>query len=86
MNREQAIIPLQGAMNCRDLGGYPTEDGQVVRTGAVFRSDRLSELTEDDQAELATYGIRTIVDFRTKAESSRDPSRLWSGITSHVPL
>jgi protein-tyrosine phosphatase len=86
MNREQAIIPLQGAMNCRDLGGYATKDGQVVRTGAVFRSDRLSELTEDDRAELATYGIRTIVDFRTKAESSRDPSRLWPGITSHVPL
>ena len=62
------VVQLQGAMNCRDVGGYPTSDGRRVRTGALFRSDRLSDLTDDDLEELASYGIRTVVDFRTEAD------------------
>lgn len=86
MNRSQAVIQLQGAMNCRDVGGYRTETGQVIRTGALYRSDRLSDLTEDDLADLASYGIRTVVDFRTEAEAQRDRSRLWPTVTTHAPL
>ncbi|MBM46070.1 MAG: hypothetical protein CL458_12205 [Acidimicrobiaceae bacterium] len=86
MNRENAIIDLSGAMNCRDIGGYPTREGRRVRTNAIFRSDRLSDLIEDDLEELASYGIRTVVDFRTAAETHRDISRLWSTVTTHVPL
>ncbi len=86
MNRDAAVLPLTGAMNCRDLGGYPTSEGQLIRTNAIFRSDRLSHLTEDDQEELASYGIRTVVDFRTSAEAHRDVSRLWPTVTTHAPL
>ena len=73
-------------MNCRDVGGYRNADGRIVRTGALFRSDRLSELTDDDLADLASYGIRTVVDFRTEAEAGRDRSRLWTSVTTHAPL
>ncbi|HJL98292.1 MAG TPA: tyrosine-protein phosphatase [Acidimicrobiales bacterium] len=86
MNRDTAVLPLTGAMNCRDLGGYPTREGRHIRTNAIFRSDRLSDLTEDDQEELASYGIRTVVDFRTSAEAQRDVSRLWGTVTTHAPL
>jgi len=86
MNRQNAIIDLEGAMNCRDIGGYPTSQGRRIRTNAMFRSDRLSHLTQDDLEELASYGIRTVVDFRTQAEANRDVSRLWSTVTTHVPL
>ncbi|MDP7067377.1 MAG: tyrosine-protein phosphatase, partial [Acidimicrobiales bacterium] len=86
MNRDSAVLPLTGAMNCRDLGGYAVGAGRYVRTNALFRSDRLSDLTDDDQEELASYGIRTVVDFRTSAESKRDVSRLWSTVTTHAPL
>ena len=80
------VVQLQGAMNCRDVGGYPTSDGRRVRTGALFRSDRLSDLTDDDLEELASYGLRTVVDFRTEAEATRDVSRLWSSVGTHAPL
>ena len=86
MNRDTAVVPLTGAMNCRDIGGYPVADGRYVRTNAIFRSDRLSQLTDDDREELATYGIRTVVDFRTSAEANRDVSRLWATVTTHAPL
>ena len=86
MNRDAAVVPLTGAMNCRDIGGYPATQDRRVRTNAIFRSDRLSQLTDDDQEELAGYGIRTVIDFRTSAEASRDVSRLWSTVTTHAPL
>ena len=54
--------------------------------GALFRSDRLSDLTDGDLEELGSYGIRTVVDFRTEAEAARDASRLWSTVTTHAPL
>ncbi|MCS5688191.1 MAG: tyrosine-protein phosphatase [Acidimicrobiales bacterium] len=86
MNRDAAVVPLTGAMNCRDVGGYPAAEGCRVRTNAIFRSDRLSQLTDDDREELAGYGIRTVIDFRTSAEATRDVSLLWSTVTTHAPL
>ena len=73
-------------MNCRDVGGYRTANGQQIRTNVLFRSDKLSQLTEDDQEELESFGIRTGGDIRTAAEATRDVSRLWSTGTTHAPL
>lgn len=80
------MVVLEGARNCRDLGGYPTAGGRHVRTGALYRSDRLSTLTPDDLEELGGRGIRTVVDFRAGPEVERDRSRLWPDVTSHISL
>ena len=64
-------IPLEGASNLRDLGGYPTADGQVVRRGLLFRSAAMAKLTQADLAVIATLGLRTICDFRGVEESRR---------------
>ena len=80
------MVALEGARNCRDLGGYPAAGGRRVRPGALFRSDRLSTLTDDDLAELASRGIRTVVDFRAGPEIERDRSRLWPGVRAHISL
>jgi protein-tyrosine phosphatase len=34
-------LPLEGAKNFRDLGGYRTSDGHFVRWGLVYRSNHL---------------------------------------------
>ena len=86
MNRDSAVLSLTGAMNCRDVGGYEIDGGHHVRRNVLFRSDRLSGLSDDAREELASYGIRTVVDFRTSAESNRDVSRLWPTVTTHAPL
>lgn len=84
--RRDAVITLEGANNCRDIGGYPAGGGRYVRMGALFRSDRLSALSLDDLEELGSRGIRTVVDFRAGPEIERDRSRLWPGVTSHISL
>lgn len=61
-------LPMEGAYNIRDLGGYPTEDGRTVRRGVFFRADGLHKLSQKDQDALLTRGVRTIVDLRHNQE------------------
>src|ERR1700704_2856177 len=57
-------LPLEGANNFRDLGGYRTADGHYVRWGLVYRSGYLVNLTPKDSAYLNTLGIRLVCDVR----------------------
>lgn len=69
------VIDLEGAHNARDMGGFKTANGEVVRRGLVFRSDELSGLTEGDMRCLGGFGIKTVVDFRSQAEIERSRDR-----------
>ncbi|MGV9882922.1 tyrosine-protein phosphatase [Streptomyces sp. NPDC003006] len=74
-------IPLQGAVNVRDVGGHRTYDGERVRRGQVFRADALSKLTDADLATLSGLGLKKAVDFRVPAEVQYDgPDRLPAGV------
>jgi protein-tyrosine phosphatase len=72
-------IPLEGAINFRDLGGYPALGGRTTRWNTIYRSDSLAELTESDRRAFATLGIRTVCDFRLSGEVARKPNRLPEG-------
>ena len=39
-------VPLEGQPNFRDLGGYRTTDGRMLKWGEVYRSGELGQLTE----------------------------------------
>ncbi|MDH3473503.1 MAG: tyrosine-protein phosphatase [Rhodospirillales bacterium] len=69
-------LPLEGATNFRDLGGYAAADGRKVKWGLVFRSDRLSRLTERDLEELSRLNLRLLFDLRTPEEQRLQPNRL----------
>ncbi|MEL6413392.1 MAG: tyrosine-protein phosphatase [Pseudomonadota bacterium] len=71
------LLPLEGGRNFRDLGGYETEDGRMVKWGHVFRSGRMSALTDNDYDYLADLGITTICDFRDSDERVEDPT-VWA--------
>ncbi|MGW7055919.1 tyrosine-protein phosphatase [Streptomyces sp. NPDC054887] len=74
-------IPLEGAVNVRDLGGHRTYDGKAVRYGQVYRADALSRLTDADVAVLGRLGLAKVVDFRVPAEVRYDgPDRLPPGL------
>ena len=80
-------LPLQGAANFRDLGGYETTTGQRVRWGRVFRSDHLSNLTARDIDFLKRIKLRCVCDFRTSTEARRRPDRFpGDGPGEHVHL
>jgi len=65
-------IPLQGAVNVRDVGGYPAYGGRRVRHGLVYRADALSRLTDADLTTLSRLGLRRVVDYRVPVEIQYD--------------
>ncbi|GIH71696.1 tyrosine-protein phosphatase [Sphaerimonospora thailandensis] len=69
MNEHERWIELNGAVNVRDLGGLPTTDGGVTRSGRIFRSDNLQGLTDGDIDRLVgDLKLRNVVDLRSVAE------------------
>ncbi|MFE2147058.1 tyrosine-protein phosphatase [Streptomyces sp. NPDC059456] len=76
-------IPLQGAVNVRDLGGYRTWTGGRVRQGLVYRSDALGKLTPADVTTVSGLGLKKVVDFRIPLELRYDGAdRLPAGLTA----
>jgi protein-tyrosine phosphatase len=65
------FIPLDGAFNLRDLGGYSTADGRSVRWRTLFRADGMHRLSEPDLDLLRPLGLRTVIDLRSDAEVAR---------------
>ena len=50
------VVPLFAVHNFRDLGGYPTVDGQETRWRTLFRADGLYRLTPDDTQSVVDLG------------------------------
>ena len=71
METSERLIPLDGAYNFRDLGGYAGRDGESTRWGRLFRSDTLHELTVADVVTLRSLGLTTVIDLRTERELAR---------------
>ena len=73
-----AWIDLDGAVNVRDLGGLPTEDGGKTADARLLRGDNLQELSPTDIATLVgEIGVTTVVDLRSSAElASEGPAPL----------
>lgn len=66
----------EGTFNARDAGGYPLADGGRLTRGHLYRSDALGALTQNDVAEFAGLGIRTVIDLRDLRESDAAPDIL----------
>jgi protein-tyrosine phosphatase len=64
-----AWIELEGAVNVRDLGDLPTEDGQKTARGRLLRADNLQDLSAADVRKLVhDIGVTTVVDLRSSNE------------------
>jgi len=74
-----SAVELEGARNFRDIGGYTTADGQTVRSGVVYRSNKLSELTDADLQRLTDAGVTLDVDLRNIVERAEEPDRIPAG-------
>ncbi len=68
-------LPLTGAYNVRDLGGYPVGMRQT-KWHAFLRGDKLHDMTDEDCDFVYRYGVRTVIDLRSEAETKRDPDRV----------
>lgn len=75
---------LDGASNFRDLGGYQTANGKTVRSGLVFRSNKLSNLTASDKQKISDAGVTLDVDLRNVQEREEEPDQLPAGVRYQV--
>ena len=82
-------LPLAGAYNVRDLGGYAAQGNKVTRWHVFLRADALSSLTENDVSFLLSYGVTDVIDLRSSGEAGARPDAI-SGHPSisyhHVPF
>jgi protein-tyrosine phosphatase len=70
------VVPVKGAVNFRDLGGYSTADGHQVKWNKVYRSAAINKLTDADMQIVAGRHIYNVVDFRGTEESKKAMDRL----------
>lgn len=68
------VLSMEGIENFRDIGGYQTRDGQMLRWGKVFRCGHLMEMTVADGEQLDPLNIGAIFDLRTPAERRAFPT------------
>ena len=68
---------FEGCFNFRDIGGYRTRDGGVVRWHRIIRGGKTRQNGRPaDLARLASMGIKTQIDLRRPdeaAEQGRGP-------------
>lgn len=67
-------IALEGVLNFRDLGGYPTVDGLTTVWGEVYRADAVSLLTQEGWLGVSELGIKRVYDLRRQGERDRSPT------------
>jgi len=72
-------LAFEGAVNFRDLGGYPAGEGRRTRWRRLFRADNLGALSVEDVARLAELDLAGLIDFRIDVERRAHPDRLPEG-------
>ncbi|MGL5635027.1 MAG: tyrosine-protein phosphatase [Sarcina sp.] len=65
-------LPLKGACNFRDLGGFRTAEEKRVKWDKFYRSDALNVLTQSDIKYLEDLGLKGILDYRATAEAEAE--------------
>jgi protein-tyrosine phosphatase len=83
---DERRVALLGAYNFRDVGGYGTARGQVMKRGMVFRSDQMSTLADRDLEMIRALNISHVHDFRLDEERARQPTRYEGGWNPSVSV
>lgn len=76
-------------INCREIGGMPTQDGFTVNRGICIRSGSPSLASPDAARGLINYGTTRVIDLRSEAEASNsvNPFRDIDAVDYHnIPL
>ncbi|MFD7061167.1 tyrosine-protein phosphatase [Streptomyces sp. NPDC059906] len=76
----ERVMPLEGADNFRDLGGYRTGGGGRTRWGMVFRADAPDRLSTADLAVIDRLGLQAAYDLRSDGERTKAPSVLPASV------
>lgn len=72
-------IKLEKACNFREIGGLDTSDGKKMKSGILFRSDELSQLTSNDRRIFRDLNIKMIIDLRGVKEREKKIDKIPNG-------
>ena len=67
-------LPVEGAYNIRDLGGYTTATGARIPWRRFLRADSLHRIHPQEITRLHAEGLRMVIDLRTETELSEAPN------------
>ena len=75
-----AYLGIRSQPNLRDVGGYKTEEGLVVKKGVTYRSNAFNPMTSDALVKIEPLKLRDDYDLRTTAEIAVEPDIVPSGV------
>ncbi len=74
-------VNIEGISNTRDIGGYLTEGGKVVKQGMLYRAAALDGVTQKGiKTATETLQIKTDLDLRKAQESGKTYSPLGNSV------
>jgi protein-tyrosine phosphatase len=79
-------VAVDGCVNFRDAGGWPTSSGGAVGRGRLFRSDDPIRITPAGREAVGRLGLAVVVDLRQQSQFQRAPGFVEPGRTAHMPL
>ena len=87
-NPSDRFVGLEGSLNFRDFGGYPTASGGQVIKGHLFRCGMLSDFTADSAAGFQALNIGVICDLRGTDEVALypTPNLPMFDCQKHIPI
>ncbi|MCH5198076.1 MAG: tyrosine-protein phosphatase [Oscillospiraceae bacterium] len=79
------IEELKSLSNTRDLGGFITRDGKIIKPRRLIRSGELKKASSEDIKILTeTYHVHTVLDLRIDAEREQSPDPEMNGVKTVV--
>ena len=78
---DMKVIPFEAVLNFRDMGGYKTRDGRIVKNGLLYRSAALGKMTPADMERFEALGVKTIFDYRDQQEALDNPNPTFKNAT-----
>ena len=80
---------ITSTRNFRDVSGSAharlrTSEGKTVRPGLAYRSNKLTDPTDEELARMAGAGVTRVIDMRNIRERSEQPDRLPAGVEYQV--
>lgn len=67
-------------INIRDLGGYRTEDGRVVKEGCFYRSGGPYLMNDEELVLLEQLHLSAMLDLRTASQMQKHPDPVLPGV------
>lgn len=67
-------LPVQGAYNVRDLGGWRTGHGGQTQWRRILRADSPHRMTPQGLRLLEDEGLRSVIDLRSRDEQVENPN------------